>query len=382
MKRITQLIPKRLIFSRELRGLTIMDIAKAMNMSRQAVSNWENGRRSPNVLIIKRLSTVLGVPYTFLITDQPAMIQGDLTLFRSKVAVPKRTKISYDHILQIYGFIVSQLSELVKLPDFALQGIISADSSFKILDQDYIEFMARSVRRHFGIQNGPIANVTALLERAGIYVVFINEPGSGINALTKEINGRFMVLLNIANQSAVRIRFSLAHELGHILLHSQYQLSSYNNKEIHKRLEVEANIFAGCLLMPKEGFLLDVTKPTLGGLVTLKTHWKVAIQAMAVRLKQLNIIDVQQETQIFKEISRNYSRKNEPYDFGPNSIPIEYPTLINSALKYLENHNVEYTSKFQKYGYSLSFLEQTFPYLMFSKVNCEKLKSEPKLHLI
>lgn len=382
MKTVTRLVPHNLTFFRELRGATIMDLANALEVSRQAVSNWESGQRSPDFWTVKRLAAFLKIPYSLLVTEQQQLSEGNLTLFRSKVAVPKRLMTSYDHQLKIYGALVSELSQLVKFPDFILDSIISKDTTFKILSEEYIEDTARKVRDHFGMQDGPISNVTALLERAGIHVAFVEQSGTGINALTKEINGNFLVMLNIADQSAVRIRFSLAHELGHILLHSHYSESSYKSKEMHKRLEAEANMFASSLLMPREGFLLDVIRPTFGGLLALKPHWKVAIQAMAVRLKQLCIIDNQQEVQIFKEISRKYSRKNEPYDFGLNSIDVEYPTLMNSAIEYLEDNHIDYKYVIRKHGYSVSFLKETFPFLSFSNNVSDDDDKQPNLHLM
>lgn len=382
MNGVTKLIPENLKFARQLKGFSKTDLSEEMGVSRQAISNWENGNRSPDFSSIKKISDTLGTPYRFFTTkynyqnhDEEAM-----TLFRSKVAVPKKTKLSFERAIEIYGRFIHDLAKVVVLPEFSLENLLPNNTEFDILDYSLIESKANKVRKFFQLENGPIANVTALLERAGIYVVFVNEPGSGVNALTKKINNRYLVLLNIANQSSVRIRFSLAHELGHILLHSKYSRKIQRNREIQKRLEYEANLFASCLLLPIDGFILDVVRPTLGGLMGLKPHWKVAIQAMAVRLRQLGIISDDQEVLIFKEISRKYSRKAEPYDFGENSIEIELPTLINSALYFLDSNKVQYESYLQDDGLDSYFLKNLFPYLDFA---IEDVKiQKPHLHLL
>lgn len=374
------MIPENLTFARQLKGISMVDLSVLLKVSRQAVSNWEKGNRSPDFLTIRKISETLGVSYKFLTTQYSFQAHDSMTLFRSKMAVPKKIKTSFERKIEIYGRLLDDLSRFVTLPSFSLERLLPITPDFCILDDNLIEEKAYDARNSLHITNGPIANVTALLERAGIYIVFVNEPGSGVNALTKMINGRYLILLNIDNQSAVRIRFSLAHELGHILLHSAYSEKVLQNREIYKRLEVEANAFASCFLMPADGFILDVVRPTLGGLTQIKPHWKVAIQAMAVRLFQLGIIDSGQEVLIFKEISRKYSRKAEPYDFGKNKIEIEFPTLINAALIFLNKNAVEYDSLLEKDGFNFSFLMSLFPYLNFEKDRIKEKKS--KLHLI
>lgn len=382
MERLTQLVPENLKFARELSGINITELSEKMGVSRQAISNWENGNRSPNFVTMKRLANILDVPYRFLVSSREETSTDRLALFRSRVAVPKRSKISFEHTLEIYGDVVIRVSRMVSWPTFSLNKLLTNYKSFRVIDNSEIEKKALEMRDFFNLSDGPILNMTAILERSGINVVFVNRPGLGIDALTKEYKGKFLVLLNIAEQSAVRIRFSLAHELGHILLHSGYDRRLYAKKEIGKRLEVEANTFASCFLMPADGFLLDVTKITLGGLVRLKKHWKVAVQAMAVRLTQLGIIDTEHEVQIFKEISRKYSRKDEPFDRGVGKIEIEYPGLMNSAIKFLddEHRSSKILIELRKDGFDPKFLHGLFPYITFLEKSAEP--SMPKLRLL
>ncbi|MDF2313766.1 helix-turn-helix domain-containing protein [Lactiplantibacillus pentosus] len=383
MERLTQLVPANLKFARELNGMTITELSEKTSVSKQSISNWENGNRSPDFGTIKRLANILNVPYLLLVSAaREGASTENLALFRSRVAVPKRSKIAFEHVLEIYGDLVTRLSSIVNLPEFRLNKLLTDYKSFRVIENHEIEKKASEMRDFFNLSNGPILNMTTILERSGINVVFINRPGLGINALTKQYKGKFLILLNIADQSAVKIRFSLAHELGHILLHSEYDRKLYAKKEIGKRLEVEANMFASCFLMPASGFLLDVTRTTLGELVRLKKHWKVSVQSMAVRLTQLGIIDSGHEVQIFKEISRKYSRKDEPFDRGIGKIEIEYPSMLNAAIRFLndEHRSNEVLFELRKDGLESKFLHGLFPYISFPEQNVEPYM--PKLRLL
>lgn len=379
METISKLDPAKLRFARELRCETLVDLADKLGVSRQAVSNWENGKRIPEFQTIQKISDVLNIPYKFLISKVQVDFSSNMTLFRSKVAVPKKTLISFAKILELYSLFVQETAELVSLPEFKISNLIYKNTNFSVLNERIIENVAKKVREIFNLGNGPISNVTALLERAGIMIAYVCEPRNGVYALTKKINGRYFILLNVYEQSAVRIRFSLAHELGHILLHSNYNSKIYKDTKSHSRLEKEADLFASMLLMPQDGFLLDVIRPTLGGLTLLKPHWKVSIQSMVMRLYQLGIIDESHKIMIFKEISRKYSRFDEPYDSGKNKIRIDYPSLINAAFEFLNNQNVNYKDYFSKKGIPLDFIQKEFNYLKLSSLQNNKI---PHLRIV
>lgn len=382
METISRLDPAKLKFARELRGETIVGLADKLGVSRQAVSNWENGNRTPEFNMIQGISKELNIPYGFLVSKEKICISSNMALFRSKVAIPKRTLISFEKILDLYSIFIHETANLVTLPKFGLSNLILKNKDFSILDEKIIEDEAKMVRKSFSLGNGPISNVTALLERAGIMIAYVSEPKSGVYALTKKINNRYFILLNVYEQSAVRIRFSLAHELGHILLHSNYDHGIYKNTALHKRLEKEADLFASMLLMPQDGFLLDVIRPTLGGLTLLKPHWKVSIQSMVMRLYQLGIIDESHRIMIFKEISRKYSRFNEPYDNGKNKIKIDYPSLVNAAFEFLDNQDIDYKNYFSQKGIPVEFIQEEFSYLRFLNLQDMRDNKVPHLRIV
>ena len=64
-----------------------------------------------------------------------------------------------------------------------------------------------------------------------------------------------IVLDRRQNHNERRARFSIAHELGHVELHSELGLSKLCRDLDSSRLEIQANYFAGALLMPADHML-------------------------------------------------------------------------------------------------------------------------------
>lgn len=114
-----------------------------------------------------------------------------------------------------------------------------------------------------------------------------------------------------SNQGEQRKRFTIAHELGHFLLHKESDGSDtvfvdkdfivkYRSNKLYSeselRQEQEANAFAASLLMPKEFIFDELNKErnkSLGEselINELASVFEVSIPAMTFRLSNLNIL--------------------------------------------------------------------------------------------
>ncbi len=93
------------------------------------------------------------------------------------------------------------------------------------------------------------------------------------------------------NQSSTTRTFTLAHELGHFLLHKdnnnfRIDLEDYATDDSYNQ-ETEANYFAGEILMPKEKFI-SVLK-NAGNLDNVAEAFGVSVPAVGARMKWLRI---------------------------------------------------------------------------------------------
>jgi Zn-dependent peptidase ImmA (M78 family) len=131
-------------------------------------------------------------------------------------------------------------------------------------------------------------------------------------------------------ESGARLRFDLAHELGHLILHRWVDQAELESKTALKAIESEADRFAAAFLLPSTSFPHEVYTPRLDAFIPLKERWKVSIQAMVHRCRDLDIIDADQALNLYKQISFRKWRKKEPLD-DPRKIALEEPRLLKKA---------------------------------------------------
>ena len=130
-----------------------------------------------------------------------------------------------------------------------------------------------------------------------------------------------------------RLRFSVAHELGHLVLHR------FPNQK-PSVLEKEAHMFAGEFLLPSEAMMFEYPPTvTLTGLMELKLRWGVSIQALVVRAKELNIITRHDEQHLFQQIGQRGWRTHEPAELD---IPAERPRLLRQMAEMVYGGSLDF----------------------------------------
>jgi Zn-dependent peptidase ImmA (M78 family)/transcriptional regulator with XRE-family HTH domain len=331
-----EFIPARLRQSREAKAWTMSKLADEVQLTRQAISQFEKGESKPSPEKLRELAKVLEQPehfFTWPLTNTESRKQSPPT-FRSMASSTARARDQAEALLEWLAAMVAVLSEKVQLPTVYLP-VFSIDDFTRLSDDD-VEQFAVLTRKHFGLGNGPISNLTLLLENSGVVIAFkkLNHELSG---LSQWFDGRPFVLID-PSSSAARTRFSLAHELGHIVLHRQLaSASELLDKELLKLIEHQANYFGSAFMLPEESLAVEVYGVDWQSLVTLKARWRMAISALVMRLHAVDLINENQKTRIFREISVRNARKREPLD---SDIPHDYPRLLRKVVDLLDAESV------------------------------------------
>lgn len=329
----------RLTFLRELNGMTVKEVAEELNVTSSYVSQMEHNKKNIDFNSIIKLSKVFGVSKKFILNEDPLPKLSKTMFYRKKSVVTKKKQVQASRKACLFSYLEEQVSLSFGLNYFTLPEYANFEEKFKMLNFRFIDSVANKVRKEFSFGNGPISNMTLLVEKMGIRISFVNLEDQGIDAITVKSEGRFYILINSNTSSSVRIRFNIAHELGHILLHSKYSEIDVNNSSNHKRIEAEANHFASALLMPEDGIAADMYSTNMEHLKQLKKHWLVSIQALIYRGNELDLITDKQALFLRQTISRNHWRYTEPYD---DTISIEWPTFLASAFKFLNTDEKQY----------------------------------------
>jgi Zn-dependent peptidase ImmA (M78 family) len=178
---------------------------------------------------------------------------------------------------------------------------------------DSPEDIARNVRAALGLPDGPVLPLASALERAGAVVVTRPLGSAQIDAIVSWPEGRTPLVLLGDHAPADRQRFTLAHELGHAVMH---QVPT-------EQQESEADRFASELLMPATAIRAQLDGLSVPKLAKLKSKWGVSMAALLRRGRDLGGISDAQYRALNIELSRAGYRKNEPVQ-----VPRENPTLL------------------------------------------------------
>jgi len=181
--------------------------------------------------------------------------------------------------------------------------------------------VAGLLRAHWMVAAGPLRNLTLLVEKAGVLVTHSTLGGSAISGVTFAVPGMPPLIVLNSEQPPDRLRFTLAHELGHLVMH----------RFPTPQMEQEANAFAVALLMPTEDIrpYFIGRRIDLSTLAAMKPEWKVSIAALLMRAHKLEFVTDNQHTYLWKQLSARGYRLREPPELD---FEREVPTVLDQII--------------------------------------------------
>jgi Zn-dependent peptidase ImmA (M78 family) len=191
--------------------------------------------------------------------------------------------------------------------------------------------LARHIRELWGVPRGPIDDMIALIERNGGIVIPCEFGTDLIDAMSQRIDGMPILFFINPTAPADRIRHTLAHELGHMVLHT---LALKDDDA----MEDEADAFAGAFMVPADEVRPQLKRFDLRQLANLKSYWKVSMAALAMRADRLNLITPYQKKTFWMDMSRLNYRKYEP-----NEPDAEHPQRLAEMVAF-HQHKLGYST--------------------------------------
>jgi Zn-dependent peptidase ImmA (M78 family)/transcriptional regulator with XRE-family HTH domain len=318
-------IPERLVAAREARALTINSLAEMVNITRQSLSAYESGKQSPSADVLDRLASRLNVPIRYF-TIQPTFDAKYKYSYRSLAAATKRARTKAERRFEWFLEAFAWIDAIIELPspdipDFGIKDPLS-------LSPDQVEEFALRTREYWGLGNGPIGHMVALLESRGIVVTRFPLDSEHLDSFSAHsLDLPPFVVLNAEKGSAARTRLDAAHELGHLVLHRGHSFGAVD----HKRAEEQAFRFGAAFLFPEVSFLREVVVASLSSFAVLKRRWNVSIAMMINRAFDLELITRDNAERLWRYYaSKGYRRHGEP---GDDIVPIEEPSLLRRAFE-------------------------------------------------
>jgi Zn-dependent peptidase ImmA (M78 family)/DNA-binding XRE family transcriptional regulator len=329
--------PERLRDGREGRGVTAISLAELVGVSRQAISQYESGLASPRADVLERIAIVLNLPVRFFLS--PPLLDASPTVhYRSTTSATKAARTRVEGRMKWRSEILEYIFRFVEIPEVRFPRFQLPKDVLQLTDSD-IEDIAQETRRYWNLGNGPISNVLWLLENNGAIIVHDDLGSEALDAVSgwATAQDRPFIVLGSEKQSASRGRLNSAHELCHILLHRGVRWSELSKPSDIKRLEAQANRFAGAFLFPEESYFKAFLIPTLDALIPLKANWKVSIGMMIHRAHDLDLVTEDTARRLWISYNRRGWKRHEPLD---DELEIESPRLLERIVELILREGV------------------------------------------
>ncbi|MCP2334366.1 helix-turn-helix domain-containing protein [Actinoalloteichus caeruleus] len=315
--------PARLTMARRLLGLSKRELAEWIGRPAALLSRFELGQSRPDVTVLSRCAQVMELPVGFFAAGRPQLrLDTTNAHFRSLRATTATQRLQALAQVELLWEVLSRLEDLIELPVADLAPAATGSDPARA---------ARAVRRGWDVPSGPVPHLVRTLEARGVAVARLVIPDNkNIDAFSSAKGGRPIIALTDRG-NPLRQRFSVAHELGHLLLHPEPAPGN-------PRHEAEANAFAAELLMPATeiGDLLPV-EPEPASLRDLGHRYGVSMAALAVRGRTLGFYSDTTYREVMVELSRLGLRTDEPVS---EVFPGEEPTLLRTATEMAADQGV------------------------------------------
>ena len=290
--------------ARQFRGLSQQELAASAGVSQPMLSKIENGLAEPPEGWLEKVAGALQVPVSFFY--QPDRIYGlpmsVHPMFRKRASVGQRMLEQLQAELNVRVIHIRRLLRSIEFkPELQLPHMEPTEFGGP-------DGVAEKVRRAWLVPMGPIRSLVEYAERAGCLVMLCEFQHAGVDGISLRLPDVPPCIFLNKRQPVDRLRFSLAHELGHLVMHDVPS----------ETMEDEANAFASALLMPAPEIRRELMGPlSLNRLATLKPIWRVSMQALLYRAKTVGAISDSKSSYLWRQLSSMGMRTSEPVELDP-----------------------------------------------------------------
>ena len=312
---------KMITLARESRALTQSELAEKLRCEPSTLCKVEYGSLPAKDVFVSDLVSILNYPIHFF--HQEFSIAPPNIHYRKHLSLPAKIVRKADAIMNIYR---ANIDKMLKSIEYISPAIPSVDE----YKYDMPRKVAMFMRSYWKVPSGPINDLVALVERFGIMVIMLDYETDKIDgrSMTTE-SGHPIIFLN-KHMAGERQRLTLAHELGHIIMHMK-TIPTFARDE-----EAEAFEFASEFLMPGDEIKHQLpSKVTIEKLFDLKRIWKVSVAALIMSAEKLGRITNNQSRYLWMQYSKGGYRKSGE----PIPISIDRPTIVERLIQIFSDGN-------------------------------------------
>jgi Zn-dependent peptidase ImmA (M78 family)/transcriptional regulator with XRE-family HTH domain len=305
--------------------MTKKELAEQVHVSPMAISNYENGKRKPDMELLKHMAKILGVRVSDFLAvrnDKLVFCHGD---FR------KNSKLSDTHQKYVRESVEEYFNRFMTIVEI-LGGEVLPDAppTKKLPLSSDCESNASLLRQHLNLaSDGPIDNLIEILENKGILIYLCeidNDRFSGMNGL---VNGRPYIVVN-HYMSPERKRSTIVHELSHLMF-------IWPDNMNDRKIEEMSTAISGAFLFPKRDALreLGIHRTAISkDMLLVAQEYGISMFMLVKRAQLSGIVSENIAKGFYIAVSKAGWRKNEPV-----RIDKETPSLFEQLVYRAVNEN-------------------------------------------
>lgn len=291
---------------RDYAGLTQKELGDLVGVTRQTIAAWEKGERDVSVAQLAKVGRALGVSLELLL-GLSAEHTANL-LFRAD-----DPRILSPEVRQQLG---GQAEDYAAMERFAGEtAVLPPSRPLEEYDRRVVESVARETRDWLGVEEAPLGDVLALLERKGLKILAhaLPNPISGFSAFTEAFGA--IIVVN-SRHALERQYFTCLHEIGHLTFHRREYDHPHDRAKRGDPREKAANHFASAVLLPRDVVEYELHGWTRGWipepvLVDLKLRYGVSMRTVLLRAAELELISKAQAGKQIGVLNKRFGKEHE-----------------------------------------------------------------------
>jgi len=306
---------------RVLKGISLRSFGEQVGMSQTAIMKYEKDILKPDGEKLIRFASVLGCNVSDLLKDNSGRKTINLN-FRKKQSLSNKKvdllkeiiNMKVNNYLDVLELNNINKSKLKKYRVSSLEDASKAASDFRY-DNKINELL-------------PLVNLCNVIENLGISIIIIDnkdEEFKGFDGLSQLVDG-FPFICIASNINYYRQRFTLAHELGHLVLNIDESLDE----------EKVCNEFASSLLLPKKAmeseFGINRSNINKREYEIVREEYRVSIKAIIYSLEKNGIISSNYAKLSYINFNKNLLKDEEVMAQKYDEFPRKYEQLLTRLI--------------------------------------------------
>ncbi|SDA63167.1 Zn-dependent peptidase ImmA, M78 family [Butyrivibrio sp. INlla18] len=313
---------KNLKYYRLKKNMSMKDLADAVGVTSMAISNYESGKRQPEIEIINKMAEVLGIKVVDFLASRNSHLEIKHCEFRKHSTLTKtQQEFIRESVEEYFSRFFDALDCLCGDP------LPTPPECYTLELSGSYQHDALNLREHLGLpKEGPIDELIGILENKGIIVFELDIDDDHFSGMNGFVNGYPFIVIN-KNMNPERKRTTIIHELAHLMF--------IWDESKEKENELLATQIAGAFLITDADLFreLGLKKTRLTrDMILVCEEYGISMYLLVKRAAQVKIMSNSLEKEFYIKANKAHWNKHEPQRVKKLEEPLLFKQLVYRAV--------------------------------------------------